>query len=708
MSSASTKIIQATAGNIAADGAEPVGIDFDGSNDYLSRSSDLTGNSDGKTFTFSVWLYIDTYSSGDLVYAGYVGGSRRLGFRLDASNRFSMDFRNSSGTSIFNVEASANTLPINTWFHYLISADLSDTGKRYFYVNDADFSSNVTVNTYTNQNIDFTCGAHFIGSDDSSNNLFDGRLAGVYLDYTYRDLSVEANRRDFIDENGLYVTPPTSGIISVPMDDPDDPGRNDGTGGDFTLNGVVAQSGRGPNQYNAAASTFDGSADYLSRTSALSGATDGKQLSYSVWFKLDSDTGGNIYRTTGNISGITYLGSGNFRIENKTPVAADALEFQSTSAPVIVGKWHHLTCSFDMTSTGKRHVYLDGVSVTGNYNYYTNTNLDFSNTNQYVGQNGSGSSYFDGEISNLWFDTTYIDLSADNPFYDTDTGKPKFLGSDGSEPTSSAPLIYLPLRGDDAGNNLGTGGDFTVNSGPYTGARGPSEFWGESAEFNGTDQNLTKASTFTGVSDGKAFTFLCSAFFDVTSNGDTIFSFIDGATYSLRASVGANSRELNLFGTNASGTTILSAQTGNNVLTTGGWKNILVSVDMTSASKRHIYINDSNISATWSTYTNDNFNFAGLDSNNIASFSSGSSFLNGKIGFLWFNTEYIDFSQEANRLKFFDAFNNPVDLGEDGSTPTGSQPLIYLNEGFHLGTNLGSGGNFTPQNTPTDGGYVKG
>ena len=28
-------------------------IDFDGANDYLSRSSDLVGNTDGKTFTFS-------------------------------------------------------------------------------------------------------------------------------------------------------------------------------------------------------------------------------------------------------------------------------------------------------------------------------------------------------------------------------------------------------------------------------------------------------------------------------------------------------------------------------------------------------------------------------------------------------------------------------------------------------------------------------
>ena len=68
----------------------------------------------------------------------------------------------------------------------------------------------------------------------------------------------------------------------------------------------------------------------------------------------------------------------------------------------------------------------------------------------------------------------------------------------------------------------------------------------------------------------------------------------------------------------------------------------------------------------------------------------------------------IDFSQEENRLKFFDAFGYPVDLGADGSLPTGNQPLIYMNNDFHLGSNLGSGGDFTPVNSPTDGGSVKG
>jgi hypothetical protein len=135
----------------------------------------------------------------------------------------------------------------------------------------------------------------------------------------------------------------------------------------------------------------------------------------------------------------------------------------------------------------------------------------------------------------------------------------------------------------------------------------------------------------------------------------------------------------------------------------------MISVDMSDSAKRHIYVDGVNVANTWQTYTNDNFGWSSSVAQYVGTYNTSPVYpLDGKIGFLWFNTEYIDFSQEANRLKFFDAFGYPVDLGEDGSLPTGNQPLIYMNNDFHLGTNLGSGGNFTPQNTPTDGGYVKG
>jgi hypothetical protein len=691
---------------------EPLGVDYDGSADYLSRATDLTGNSDGKTFTFSAWLYPTVQPSSGFFFdiADPVGGvpnPKRFYMRTASNDLFIVVATSPYETIVLSATISAS-LPNDTFSNVLVSCDMTNVANRYVYINDV--AASVTWTTYANLNIPFTGGAggvgFGIGATASGGANYKGRISGLYLDYTYRDLSIEANRRLFIDDDGLYVTPPTTGIISVPMDDPADPGRNDGTGGNFTLNGVVARSGRGPNEYNAATSTFDGANDYLSRASALSGVVDGKELVYSVWFKLDSDTAGIIYRTTSNIGGIIYLGSGNFRIENKTPVGGDALEFQSNTAPVVVNKWHHLACSFDMTNTNNRHVYLDNQSVSGTYNYYTDTNLDFTNTNQFVGQNGSGSSYFDGEIAVLFFDTNYIDLSTSNPFYDTETDKPKFLGATGELPTGSAPLIYLPLYASSAGTNLGTGGDFTVNSGPYVGARGPSEFWADSAEFNGSNQYLSRTSALSGVADGKVFSFACAFNADDVSVDRSIFMIDAGANLKFSIQVdGAGT--LIIRGYNSGGTQILDIRK-TSAVATGNWYRLLCSVDLTNASNR--YTDLSGVSSfTYSTYTDDNIQFSatrvGVGANARA---TAIWFMDGKIGFLWFNTEYIDFSQEANRLKFFDAFNNPVDLGADGSIPTGNQPLIYMNEGFHLGTNLGSGGNFTPQNTPTDGGYVNG
>ena len=67
----------------------------------------------------------------------------------------------------------------------------------------------------------------------------------------------------------------------------------------------------------------------------------------------------------------------------------------------------------------------------------------------------------------------------------------------------------------------------------------------------------------------------------------------------------------------------------------------------------------------------------------------------------------VDFSSEANRLKFRDAFGNPVSLGTDGSTPTGTAPAIYMRfDPASQGTNSGTGGAFTKTGTINDGGQL--
>jgi hypothetical protein len=689
---------------------EPLGVDYDGSADYLSRATDLTGNSDGKTFTFSAWLYPTVQPSSGFFFdiADPVGGvpnPKRFYMRTASNDLFITVATSPYETIVLSATISAS-LPNDTFSNVLVSCDMANVANRYVYINDV--AASVTWTTYANLNIPFTGGAggvgFGIGATASGGANYKGRISGLYLDYTYRDLSIEANRRLFIDDDGLYVTPPTTGIISVPMDDPADPGRNDGTGGNFTLNGVVARSGRGPNEYNAAASTFDGSADYLSKAS-VTGLSGGNAFSVAFSFKRAS----LFQRPVFSFGATGFLGSVQVDVNSSSGIVVRA--YNTSNVEVLLAtvsfasgyadnEWLHIAMSFDLSSVSNRQILVDGVAASVTYTTYLDGTIKWASNPFEVAR--SGGSYYDGEISDFWFDDSYVaDLSS---FYDTETGKPKFLGATGELPTGSAPLIYLPLYASSAGTNLGTGGDFTVNSGPYVGARGPSEFWADSAEFNGTTQYLSKASALTGAVDGKVFSFAVALKPDTVSGTHYLLNL---SAAGQRFAVFQTNDKVRIVGINSGGTTIFDAVTTSTTLTTG-WKMLLIGINLANAGDRYIYSSNIAQTVTWTTYTDDSIEFSAGTALTVGATATPSSFFDGRIGFLWFNTEYIDFSQEANRLKFFDAFNNPVDLGADGSTPTGSQPLIYMNEGFHLGTNLGSGGNFTPQNTPTDGGYVNG
>lgn len=79
---------------------------------------------------------------------------------------------------------------------------------------------------------------------------------------------------------------------------------------------------------------------------------------------------------------------------------------------------------------------------------------------------------------------------------------------------------------------------------------------------------------------------------------------------------------------------------------------------------------------------------------------------NGDMAEFWLSMTRLDFSVEANRRKFYSATGKPVDVGSDGSTPTGSAPEVYLSvrpgdAASDFATNRGTGGNFTENGTLT-------
>ena len=170
-------------------------IDFDGATDYLSRSSDLVGNADGKTFTFSAWVWLNGQGNEGIYHSG-IGEVGLYIYAAGSSGQIVVQAFNAATTQILSTGSAVNA-PFKTWFNLLISLDMSNTSNRSIYINDISVASSWSV--YTNDTIDFTQTSHFVGARNSLiTDPCQGRLAHVFLDYTYRDLSIEANRRIFV------------------------------------------------------------------------------------------------------------------------------------------------------------------------------------------------------------------------------------------------------------------------------------------------------------------------------------------------------------------------------------------------------------------------------------------------------------------------------------------------------------------------------
>lgn len=202
------------------------------------------------------------------------------------------------------------------------------------------------------------------------------------------------------------------------------------------------------------------------------------------------------------------------------------------------------------------------------------------------------------------------------------------------------------------------------------------------ADFDGTNDSLSRGAAWTGAVDGKEGIFSCWIKIGTRQLSQIIAS---GAfTVAVQQGVGGAIYFL------ASGALDLNSS----VLSTGTWHHILASWD-TANNEAHIYIDD--IEDKTETTLND----ATLDYDNaawrIGSLVNEAQKFDGAIQELYFNfVTHLDLSVEANRRKFIDASGLPVDLGADGSTPTGTAPHLYFKNVFGtFHTNLGSGGDCT-------------
>ena len=683
----------------------PEAVSFDGTNDYLSRSSDLTGNSDGKTFTFSCWVY--GASGGTIYHSGGASFTDGVSIHFEQSGELNIKMDNPSGSTVFSVEH-GGAIALNTWNHLLISCDMSSTSNRHIYVNDVALGNNYL--TYTNSDIDFTSSTHSI----VQLNKLKGRLAHLFLDYTYRDLSTTSNRRLFIDADGKpSSTIPSSPILYLPLIDAATAGSNSGTGGDFTVNGVLATAERGPNQDNCSASNFATAADTLLR-SDNQGWVATKTITCS--FTVDTlSSNNNIYGAFAPSERVkikitsddTYADSSTLSATfNSAANANDSVRFILTNDLFMRNKHSHITFSFDASDTSKRHLYVNGEAVSANWLDFNNTNLQMNNvTKQYINStNSSGDNGTNTNIGEFYMANAYYDLATDNPFWDSTANRPNSVRKV-IEDTGVTPLIALPIVGSDAGNNLGSGGDFTVNSGPFVGARGGSEFFARSVDFDAASDWFYRSS-LSGVSNSKHFSAVFAFNIDAWTTGkERLFTCMYGNKEIVTIEINGSGTEINSRLKNTSNSTI-GYIASNQSLSLNQWYVVMLCMDLTDSNKSRIYIDSVNQTLNSNTVVNENIPYTSVNNVWVGNDDAGANNTSdGSFAICYYNNTYIDFSQETNRHKFADQLGYPKNLTqqiEDGDIPN---PLVYMkfDPTVSLGTNSGTGGDFSVTATPISG-----
>lgn len=208
--------------------------------------------------------------------------------------------------------------------------------------------------------------------------------------------------------------------------------------------------------------------------------------------------------------------------------------------------------------------------------------------------------------------------------------------------------------------------------------------------FNGVDTKLTRAAIAAGDSPTATVSYWIRK--DNTDYG-VVYSNPDSSV----SADGQNNPSVFLFDTaNANGVN------WNNVVTINDnvWHHVIASVDY-SAGRYGCYIDGQpetspTIVGTPGTVHLGAANWA------VGEQLSSPAKWHGDIAELFISTGYLDLSTPANLQKFYNA--GAIDLGDDGSIPFGSKPLVYLSvragdaaSGFAV--NRGTGGDFTISGT---------
>jgi len=229
--------------------------------------------------------------------------------------------------------------------------------------------------------------------------------------------------------------------------------------------------------------TLDGSAVYWKGSSVA--VANGKAGTVAAWFKASSIPASGamivVSRTSGealtgfhlivnSLSGLTLVG--------RNAATTAILSMVTANSLVTAGTWYLALASWDLAQ-GAGKIYLNDTDRTPVGPTLTNDTITYDLDEWRVGGGATTgdalTSMFPGELSYVFFSTTYTDLA-------TETNRRRFigesleaigLGPDASRGTGVRPEIFLAGGAGNFGRNLGSGGDLATFGSPTSSAGRP-------------------------------------------------------------------------------------------------------------------------------------------------------------------------------------------------------------------------------------------
>lgn len=697
------KHVPPAAAVVAATAFSAEAVLFDGTNDYFTKGSDLTGNADGKVGIISFWAKKNTEGTLQYLFTT-TSGPGYFQLRFNTLNQIHVTGTDSGATIQLDLKGSAPT--DGEWHHYLMSWDLANNYAE-IYIDDVATYFTPTKNNAT---LDYTQSTWYIGSNASTTAKMDGCVAQMYVNLAETlDLTVADNRRLFIDGNGDPVdigsdgsTPTGTSPIIFLRGRASDFYTNSGTGGGFSHLGNLTTCATSPSDPDIYAVDFDGTTDRLSLTGDLTGNADGYLGTVSFWFKIDGGDGTNrTLLANANSRVLIYMTTANKLAINMTTTAGTLVVNLATVNTILAGSgWHHCMASWD-SENGIGRMYIDGTAV----DIISGTNataLDYTNTSGWgVMARQTGTQKWNGCIGQMYVNLAeYVDLSVETNrrLFLTKGHGPVNMGTDGSVPTGTAPIIFLLGDATDFPTNQGTGGGFTLTGALADCADSPEPNIILATDFPGADW-FSRTSNLTSATDTKVCT--VSFWFKLHASGD--------GTYRGMFEIGNNNstiymssgNQLSIFIRDSAGGTVWQAVMALTILGGSTWHHCMFSIDAAN-SLEHFYV-DGVDRLAGTTLNNANADWT-RNPVNLGTFLNGTfGDMEGCLTEFYYNTdEYMDLSVAANREKFYTALGLPADLGADGSNPTGSQPIIYCTGGAEdIPVNYGYGGSILDSVTGT-------